>query len=136
MCARDREPGLGPRNERDVREVRAACIGIVERPHLTKGRVVLHHRGDGGGHGAEMDGDVLGLRDHATALVEERGGTVTPFLDVRREGRADEHCTHLFRDRAQEAADDLQLDIHAGSQSVRVEATAYDHAETSRGRTR
>ena len=98
--------------------------------------VVLHHRGHGSGHGAEMDRDVLGLRDHATALVEKRRRAVAPLLDVRGEGRADEDGPHLLGDRAQEAADDLHLDVHAGSQSVRVEATAYDQAETSRGLTR
>src|SRR2546430_17411104 len=59
-----------------------------------------------------MHGNVLGLRDHATALVEERGGAIAPLLDVRGECRADEHGAHLFGHRAQEAADDLELDRH------------------------
>ena len=112
MRTRDGEAGFGSRHERDVRKVRAARVGIVERPHLAEGRTVLHHRGNRIGHRAEMHGNVLGLRDHATALVEERGGAIAPLLDVRGERRADEHCAHLFGHRAQEAADDLELDRH------------------------
>ena len=57
--------------------------------------------GDRVGHRAEVDGDVLGLRDHPAALVEERGRAVAPLLDVRRERGADEHGAHLLGDRAQ-----------------------------------
>jgi hypothetical protein len=71
-----------------------------------------------------VDRDVLRLRDHPAALVEERGGAVAPFLDVRGERRAHERRTHLLCDRLQQRAEDLQLDIHSGSQSVRVLAVA------------
>jgi len=80
--------------------VRAARVGIVERPHLAERGVVLHHRGDRVGHRAEMHGDVLGLRHHPAALVEESGRAIAPLLDVRGERRADEHGAHLLRDRA------------------------------------
>src|SRR5438105_4395371 len=59
-----------------------------------------------------MDGNVLGLRDHPSALVEECGRAVAALLDVGRERGADEHGAHLLRDRAQEAAEDLELDRH------------------------
>src|SRR6266511_3662293 len=133
--ARDREADLGARDERDVRQMRAARIRVVDGPDLAGRRLMPHHRGHGIRHRAEVYGDVLRLRDHAAALVEESCRAVAPFLDVRGERRADEHGAHLVRDRAQERAEDLQLD-HYGSQSVRVAAVAYDHAETRRGRTR
>ena len=55
---------------------------------------------------------MLGLRDHPAARVEEGGRAVAPLLDVRRERGADEHGAHLLRDRAERAADDLELDVH------------------------
>ena len=73
------------------------------------------HGGDRVGHRAEVHRDVLGLRDHAAALVEERRRAVAPLLDVRRERRADEHRAHLLRDRAERAADHLELDVHSPS---------------------
>ena len=99
-------------------------------------RVVLHDGRDGVGHRAEVDGDVLGLGDHPAAFVEECRRAVAAFLDVGRERRTDERRAHLLGDGPQERADDLQLHVRHGSQSVRVAAVAYDHAETSRGRTR
>ena len=77
-----------------------------------------HGRGDRVRHRPEMHGDVLGLRDHASRLVEDRGRAVAPLLDVRRERRADQDRTHLLRDRAERAADHLQLDVHRVSTSV------------------
>ena len=93
-----------------------------------------HHGRDGVRHRAQMDGDVLRLRDHPAACVEQGGGTVAPLLDVGGERGAHEGRTHLFRDRLQQRAEDLELDVH--SQSVRVLAFAYDHALMNRGRTR
>ena len=34
-------------------------------------------------HRSQMDGDVLGLRDHLSVAVEDRGRAVDAFLDVR-----------------------------------------------------
>src|SRR5207237_6451023 len=132
----DGEPDLGARHERDVRQVRAAGVRVVDDPDVVASGPVRHDRGDGVGHRAEMDGDVLRLRDHAPLLVEDRGRAVAALLDVRRERGANEGGTLLLRDRAQERADYLQLDLDHASQSVRVEAGAYDHAEIRRGVTR
>ena len=134
--ASDGEADLCPRHERDVRQMRTAGVRIVEDPHVVARRCVPHHRGHRVGHRAEVHGNVLGLRDHPPACVEHRSRAVAPLLDVRRERRANEGRAHLFRDRAQQRSHDLQLDVYAGSQSVRVAAVAYDHAETSRGRMR
>ena len=136
MRAGDSEADLGHRDEREVRQVRAAGVRIVDGPDVAAGRAVLHHGEDRVGHRPEMDGDVLGLRDHPPPVVEQRGRAVAPLLDVRGEGGAHQQRAHLLRDRPQDGTDDLELYVYSGAQSVRVEAFAYDHAETSRGRTR
>jgi hypothetical protein len=136
MRARDGEAELGPSDDRDVGQMRAASERIVEDVHVPACRFVLHHRRHRIRHRAEVDGNVLGLHDHPSLLVEERRRAVSPLLDVRRERGADEHGAHLLGDRAQARADDLQLDVHSATQSVRVVIVAYDHAITSRGVTR
>src|SRR3954454_22769090 len=92
--------------------MRAARVWVVHGPHLAELGTVLHHGGDGVGHRAEMHGYVLGLRDHAPAFVEEGGRAIPPLLDVRGERRTHEHGSHLLGDRAQEAAENLELDRH------------------------
>ena len=71
------------RDDREVREVRPACIGIVEDPRLPWSRIVSPHGGDGFRHRAEVHRDVLGLGHHAAGLVEESGRAVAALLDVR-----------------------------------------------------
>ena len=107
--ARDREAEDGAGHERDVGQVRAAGVRVVEDRDLAGLEPEAHDRGDGFGHRAEVHGNVLGLRDHPPALVEQRGRAVAAFLDVRGEGGADQDGTHLLRDRPQRRADDLQL---------------------------
>ena len=83
-------------------------------------------RRDGGdrvGHRAEVDGDVLGLRDHAAALVEDRGRAVAALLDVRGERRADQHRAHLLGDRAQRLAEHLELDRHGSARDFHAFVT-------------
>ncbi len=99
-------------DERDVGQVRAPGVRVVEEGDLAGREAELHDGGDGVGHRAEVDGDVLGLRNHAPAVVEERGRAVAPLLDVRRERGADEHGAHLLGDRAERRADDLELNWH------------------------
>ena len=43
----------------------------------------LERRLDTARHRSQMDGDVLGLRDHLSVAVEDRGRAVDAFLDVR-----------------------------------------------------
>src|SRR4051812_14800714 len=87
-----------------VRIVEDAGLALVD-PELNRRRYRVRHR-------AEMHGDVLGLRHHAAALVEDRGRAVATLLDVRRERRADEHCAHLLGNCAQRASEYLKLDVH------------------------
>ena len=98
------------RDEGDVGEMRSARVGIVQGPDLSRRGAALHYGRDGLGHGTEMNGDVLGLHDHPAAVIEQRRRAVAPFLDVRREGRPDEHGAHLLGDGKKRAADHLELD--------------------------
>ena len=110
-----REHGVAardPRDEGDVREVRAARVRVVDHVELTGLRVARQDGGDRLGHRAEVHGDVLGLDDHPALLVEERGRAVPPLLDVGREGGADERRAHLLGDGPELRAENLELNIH------------------------
>src|SRR5579864_4213246 len=95
--------------------MRPARVRIVQDPEVAGQR---HHGCNRIRHRAEVHGNVFRLDDHASALVEERRRAVASLLDVGRERGSDEHGTHLLRDRAQRAADDLQLDVHRLNTSV------------------
>ena len=122
-CARD---AAKPSAVRETSVMSGRCVPPVNgslRMQTSSGAgSCAHDGGDRVGHRAEVDGDVLGLHDHPAALVEQRGRAVAPLLDVRGEGGADEHRAHLLGDRAQAAADDLELDVHS-----LVESPAWDH---------
>jgi hypothetical protein len=109
----DGEAELGAGDERDVGEVRASGERIVEHEDVGSLRVVLHDRRDRIRHRAEVDRDVLGLRDHAAALVEERRGAVAPLLDVGGERGADERGAHLLGDGPEGVSENLELNVHA-----------------------
>src|SRR5439155_19077156 len=111
--ASDGEADVRARDERDVGEVRPARVGIVEDEDVFGPGVVVHDGVDRVGHGAEVDGDVLGLRDHSTLLVEQGGRAVAPLLDVGGERGMDEDGAYFFGDRAERAAENLELNVHA-----------------------
>ena len=113
MRSRHRVAERGARDERDVGKVRPAGERVVEDVDLVGPGLASGHGGDGVGHRAEVDRNVLGLRDHPPVRTEERRRAVAPLLDVGRERRAHEHGAHLLADRAQRRADHLQLDVHA-----------------------
>ena len=69
---------------------------------------VLEHGGDRLGHRAEVNRDVLGLRDHAAVGVEQGARAVAALLDVRRAAAADEHDAHLLGDADERADEDRQ----------------------------
>ena len=79
------------RDDGDVGQVGAAGERVVEDPGDPGGVLCVEHRGDRGGHRAEVHGDVLGLHDHLAVGVEQRGGGVAALLDVRGVRRADQH---------------------------------------------
>ena len=118
--ARDREADLRAGDERDVGKMRAAGERVVDDEDLAGRGLALAHGGDGLRHRAEMYRDVLGLGDHPAVAVEERGRAVAALLDVRGEGGADERRAHLLRDRAERAAEDLELDLHVRREDQRA----------------
>ena len=108
----DRVAELGARDERDVGQMRPTGERVVDDKDVSRLGVVRPNGGDRFGHRAEVDGDVLRLRDHPAVRREERRRAIAPLLDVRGEGRADQHGAHLLRHRPERAAHDLELDIH------------------------
>ena len=86
-------------DEGDVVEVGAAEVGVVEGDDVAWVEVeALEGGGDGGGHGAEVDGDVGRLRDHVAVWVKEGAGVVLALLDVGGEAGAAEGDAHLLGD--------------------------------------
>ena len=72
-------------DHRDVGEVGAAVVGIVERVDiagLTSPLVAVYHHFYGFAHRAEVHGDVRGVRDQVAVGVEDRAGEVEPLFDV------------------------------------------------------
>ena len=76
------------RDHGDVGQVRAAAERIVEDPRDAWRVALAEHRGDRGGHRAEVHRDVLGLHDHLPVGVEQAGRGVVSLLDVRRVARS------------------------------------------------
>ena len=117
--------GVGERgrHDRDVGQVRAACVGVVEDPAHVRRVLLAEHGGDRRGHRAEVHGDVLGLHDHLAGGVEEGGRAVAALLDVRAVGRAHERGAHLLAGGAQRAGGDLQGDRVHGAHASRSRTT-------------
>jgi hypothetical protein len=102
------------RDERDVGQVRAARVRIVQAPDLACLGPARDDGGDRGRQGAEVNRDVLSLDDERAVRVEQRRRAVATLLDVRREGAAREGCAHLLGDAAQRAHRHLKLSrLHA-----------------------
>ena len=96
-------------DEGDVVEVGAAEVGVVEDDDVARGEVeALEGGGDGGGHGAEVDGDVGGLGDHVAVGVKEGAGEVLALLDVGGEAGAAEGDAHLLGHGGEEVLEDLE----------------------------
>ncbi len=102
--------GEGGRDDRDVGQVGAARVGVVEHPAHPGLVVLVRHRRDRGGHRAQVDRDVLGLHHEVAGGVEQRAGGVAALLDVGRVAGADQHRAHLLAGRAQRAGGDAQGD--------------------------
>ena len=86
------------------------AIRIVEDPAAPRCLLALTDRGDRRGHRPEMHGDVLGLRHHLAAGVEERARGVAALLDVGRVRGAHEQRPHLLARGVQRSHHERQLD--------------------------
>ena len=58
-------------DHREVRQVRAASVWIVEQEHVARLRRASHHGAHGLRHGAEVHRNVRGLGDHSSPRVEQ-----------------------------------------------------------------
>ena len=98
-------------DERDVGQVGAAAEWVVQDNRIAglHGYVV-----DGGadahGHGAQVHGQVVALRDGVAFAVVEGAGVVQAFLDVRAEAGAAERHAHLFRNGNEDGLEDFEFD--------------------------
>ena len=106
----------GP-NQGHVREVRAASIRVVEDDLVVlteRPGEVPQNRLDRERHGAQVDRDMLCLRNHPALRVEERAARVHPLLDVRGVRRPPKRDAHLLRDERQGGLEDFKFrGVHA-----------------------
>ena len=103
-------------SEHDVGQVRtAAGVGIVADEDIPLGDVLGGDAVPDGPHYPHQRAQVqrraaLVLSDRVTVGVEEAGGAVASFLDVRRECRLDQGLAHLLDDARQRRRDHLHQD--------------------------
>ena len=97
-------------NQRDVRQMRSAGVGIVDDGDVGfgQGAEVFEHRLHAGGHGTQMHRDMRRLGQQPAGGVEESAGKIPPLLDVGRKGDVLERHAHVFRRRFQQRARQLQ----------------------------
>jgi hypothetical protein len=100
---RDEPPAKEDRpHDGDVVDVRSGDVGIVRNPHLAFARAAvlafddLEHPPQSPRQRAEMDWNVLGLRNEPPEAIEERTGMIEPFFDVRRVRAVAYRNPHLF----------------------------------------
>ena len=108
-------------DERDIREVRAAAVRIVEDdliPLSEGSREVPYCGVDRNGHRTEVDRDVFRLGDDASLGVEECTARIHPFLDVRGVRGPPKRDAHLLRDERQCGLQDLQVGRIHGATSI------------------
>ena len=103
-------PGEHRRDHRDVGQVGAAAVGVVEHDDiaLLKRLEGVDGRLDRGGHTAQMHRDVGRLRHHARLRIEHGAAKVEPFLDVGAETGAFERLAHVLGDRGEQVLEDFE----------------------------
>ena len=104
----------------DVGQMAAAVIGIVHQDDVA-GRDVLEallHRARRPGQRADVDRDVIGLRDQPALHVADRQREIAAGIEDLRIGGAQHRLAHLGHDRAQPMLDDGTRDGIDGSGHV------------------
>ena len=99
------------RHHGDVRQMRAAIIGCIQREHVARMDVSLvqaDHRLDRAVHGAQMHRHMRGVGDQRAGAVEDRAGEVEPLLDVHGRGRVLQRHAHLLGDRHEEVVEHFE----------------------------
>ena len=120
------------RDERDVVEVHAALVGIVDEDAVAGLQALRAVGADGARHQvgqrAQVGGLSEGLGDGAQLAIEERAREIAARLDVGRVGGAAERGAHLLGDGEQPVADDLEADrIDLGGQGARGWSGRWGH---------
>ena len=120
------------RDERDVVQVHAALVGIVDQDAVAGLQALGAVGADGARHQvsqrAQVGGLGEGLGDGAQLAVEEGAGEVAARLDVGRVGGAAERGAHLLGDGEQPVADDLEANgIDLGGQGARGRSSRWGH---------
>jgi len=120
------------RDERDVVQVHAAEIGIVDEDAVARrqplGAVGLDGARHDVGQRAQVGGLGEGLGDGAQAGVEERAGEVAARLDVGGVGGPPQRGAHLLGDGQERVADHLEADgVDLGGQGARGRSGRGSH---------
>ena len=100
-------------HHRDVGQVRAAIIGVVEGVDVALAHLLAAQLQDGAhrfAHRAQMDGHVRGVGDQVAVGIEDGAGEVEPLLDVDRVGGVLERDAHLLGDGHEQIVEDLEQD--------------------------
>ena len=87
------------RDDRDVRQMRAAVERVVQRDHvarLQRGAAIVQHGAHAFAHRAEMHRHVRRVRHQEALGVEDGAGEVQPLLDVDAHRRVLQHRTGLL----------------------------------------
>ena len=100
------------RADRDIRQVRAAVVGGVDRVDIARpdDRIVLDDALDRAIHGAQMHRHMRCVRHQPRLVVEDRAGEVQPLLDVHGIGGVLECHAHLLGDGHEEVVENLEKD--------------------------
>ncbi len=99
------------RDDRDVGQMRAAVVGVVQHIHITRlhgGGILAHHGLDALAHGAQVHRHMRRVGNQVAGGVEQRTAEIEPFLDVDRVGRVLQLQAHLLGNVHEEVVEDLQ----------------------------
>ena len=99
------------RNDRDIRQMRAAVERIVQRHDVAgfQRRVaIVQHRAHTLPHRAEVHGHMRSIGDQSAFRIENGAGEIEAFLDVHAHRRVLQHGAGLFRDVHEQIVEQLQ----------------------------
>ena len=102
----------GP-DHREVGQVRAAEVGIVEEEHVARRDVVaevVQNGASGYGERADVHGYALALRDEPALSVQDGRRKVPAGVQYLRKRGTEHHVHHLYGDRLQPVSDHRQSD--------------------------
>ena len=88
------------RDQRHVRQVGTAQVGIVDYQHVARSPLCIPYQsGHGPGHAAKVNRNVGSLRTQLASGIENGAGKVQAILDISRESGALQYRPHLVTGR-------------------------------------